>query len=169
MGGFSLLWKPSFFSSRWLFPHFRDASFAQGERCVLGDPRAADPAKRLGGPDGDPLTDVEKFDPRPLGQAVFLPQLHRDHDPSKLVNPSHKPPPKNKKCAHRSRRTKTQTPIVAKPISLQNRETLFVVQKKAGICILSNSTFLYTQKRCSYPMKKIHLFCVYLIDLAFLL
>ena len=60
---------------------------------------------------------------------------------------------KNKKCAYRSRRIKTQTPIVAKPI-LAKTGIICSPIRKAGICILSNSNFTHREKGASFSKKK---------------
>ena len=74
---------------------------------------------------------------------------------------------KIKKCAYRSKRTKTQTPIVAKLTSTQYGVTTIELY---GICILSNSIILLWQKIDIIILKKENYtaICVYLVSLAYL-
>ena len=136
--------------------YFCHTSFAQRKCVIRGNPFVADLTKGFIDSYHNSFVHGEKVYFCAFGETVLLPQIYRNHDPSKLVDLFHNPSKKIKKCAHRSRRTKTQTPIVAKLIYCK---TGIPSRTKAGICILSNSNFYTTKKGILTLNRKGYLLC----------
>ena len=143
------------------FQYLQDAPVTQRERLTFGNPCAAQLAGRLFSSYGNSLAYIEEFYRRPFRQPVFFSQFQRNNYPSKLINLSHNLPQKNKKCAHRSRRTKNANSDSRQ--TNQDKGKSFSIQNLMEFAFLTNSKFWIAKKSIVLPRKS---YFLYLIELV---